>query len=153
MANTITLENLIESIYNSAEGFRHLYAKNLLSKKLDGNSLSLVADIIPYIDGGFGDLYIIKKEDNLSVSRYPDEKDITHIISLHARDKPNFEFIIKYLNIISYACDTSEELIKRAIIPSDSHIRQNIMEAYECYYTLIGNEVLMNNLFKDLNKE
>jgi len=152
MANTITLESIIKSIYTSTEGFRHLYAKNLLSKKMDGDSLSSIADIVPYIiDGGLGDLYILNKANRPIVSRYHEEKDITHIISLHVRDKPNFEFIIKYLNMISYACDTSEELINSAIIPSSLCIRRNIMEAYEYYYTLIEVEASMGNLFEDLN--
>ena len=152
MANTITLEKLIDSIYTTSNGFRKLYAENLLSTKLEGNKLNTVADIAPYtVDGAFGDLYIINTENGPSVSRYHDELNITHIITLHTRDKSNFEFIITYLNMISYACETSEELIEKALIPIDKDIRSNIISAYECYYTLIGNEVSMRNLFKDLD--
>ena len=155
MANAITLEKLIDSIYTTSGGFRKLYAENLLSKKLEGNKLNTVADIVPYtVDGAFGDLYIINTANGPSVSRYHDEMyitHITHIITLHTRDKSNFEFIITYLKMISYACETSEELIEKALIPIDKDIRSNIMSAYECYYTLIGNEVSMRNLFKDLN--
>ena len=137
------------------EEFKLYYANRLTSMEYDYLPLDKVAVVSRCEQKMSSDIYICNLGKKNEVFAPYITNDLTENClfpgAIHYVVKTTDDLVFRYLQMVSYAFTSTDDLVAKAKIPISAHMRANITAAYAAYESMLQSEILRNRVVDDLN--